>query len=95
MAAINLNIKCKVKLTPFGEKALKDYYCDYLKTVRLSTESLFESLHKPDENGYMNFQLWEMFMIFGSKIHMGMSEVPFEDNNILFPLKELIECQPM
>lgn len=32
----------------------------------------------------MKIQLWELMQVFGSSIHLGMREVPFKENNIMF-----------
>lgn len=65
---MNLNDIVRVKLTAKGLDIIKKYYYDLALPVRS---------REPDEDGYTTWQLWELFEMFGSHIHLGM-DVPFE-----------------
>ncbi|WP_188069024.1 hypothetical protein [Brevibacillus brevis] len=73
MIAVNMNECCKVKLTDFGVKVLTKHY-----------EQVPTSMPQPDVLGYYKFLLWQLFQIFGSTMHISMSEVPFEKNEFYF-----------
>lgn len=66
---INLNDVCIVKLTNFGNSLYEAHY---------------KRSPKPDEHGYVRFQLWELFQFLGPHMYLGMNEVPFERNEIEF-----------
>lgn len=65
---MNLNDTVKVKLTTKGLDLIKKFYKDLALPV---------CYREPDENGYTTWQLWELFEMFGSHIHLG-TDVPFE-----------------
>jgi hypothetical protein len=58
----NINNYVKVKLTPMGKEILKETY--------------FENIAE-DDNGWSRWQLWELMLIFGKHLHMGLDN-PFE-----------------
>ena len=78
--AINMNDKCIVKLTSSGRKLLEDHYAQFWKPVEI--DETIRVLHKPDDEGNMQFQLWVLFEIFGPHLYLGMPEVPFLNNQI-------------
>jgi hypothetical protein len=58
----NINDYVKVKLTEFGKQKYKDYYNQYsVKELKLVE----------DENGYVQFQLWELMHMFGKHFVLG------------------------
>ncbi len=68
MNKFNINNIVKVKITDRGVELLAFYYLGrQIDAVPL----------KIDENGYSEFQLWELFKIFGEHIHAGCV-LPFE-----------------
>jgi hypothetical protein len=68
----NINDYVKVKLTDCGRKILEDQHTE-LKMVLPDAEPL----HKPDEDGLVKFQLWELMSIFGGHLFNGC-QIPFE-----------------
>jgi hypothetical protein len=75
MIKININENCKVRLTDFGISVMKEHF-SYMPDEKY--------LRKPDALGYYSFSVWELFQIFGPRIHLGMSETPFVENVICF-----------
>lgn len=64
---INLNANVRVQLTEHGKIILAmDEY---------ATE-------KPDENGFIEMQLWRLMRVFGSVMFMGNPNLPFENMNV-------------
>lgn len=80
LTRVNMNVVCKVKLTKYGNSVLESHY-KKSRHIEEIAETI-KACHKPDENGAMSYQLWELFQIFGSEMHWGMREVPFQDNVI-------------
>lgn len=81
MLTVNMNDKCLLKLTPFGHEVLNAFYEDTRKTREERYEAI-KTMHHPDDQGNMDFQLWNLFQIFGPILHMGIKDVPFENNVI-------------
>jgi hypothetical protein len=65
---VNINTPVRVKLTDQG--------LSKLLTRRVPATS--------DENGFNQFQLWELFQIFGPHIYHGMPKPLFEGNDLYF-----------
>lgn len=65
MLKVNVNNKCRVKLTETG-KAIIDKQSNWLK------------FYKYDENGYYTTELWEIMNLFGSYLNNGQMNIPFE-----------------
>lgn len=84
MKKLNLNDNVKVKLTSFGLEILSMRYkerngnsTDFVPTI--------------DENGYTEYQLWELMNIFGEYYYVGAAELPFELNEIIFKEEVLVD----
>lgn len=86
---LNLNTKCRVKLTPFGEKVLFDKLYSFIPTLRQPNESFMmmsdsetnESFKMMSDPLY-TWPLHELFYYFGSETYMGNTQICFENNNI-------------
>ena len=66
---INMNEKVKVKLTAYGHKILRENFDALMKGNPFASMKFTEP--KVDEQGYTEFQLWELFQEFGYKINIG------------------------
>lgn len=84
MKKFNVNDHVRVKLNNRGLKILVDYY-EQLRLPRLN-DSFVLLNHKPDEDGYMKFQMWDLMVIFGS--HMGIGRELVFDCNIFLEIKD-------
>lgn len=87
MLTVNMNDKVLVKLTPFGHEVLNAFYEDTW-IIRKERYEAIKSMHHPDDQGNMTFQLWELFQIFGPVLYMGIKDIPFENNAITFTGQE-------
>lgn len=74
---LNMNQQCKVKLTPCGRKQYYWYYHDYGEYI---LEERMQYLSQNDN--VLVVELWKLANIFGSSMHNGCKEVPFENNEI-------------
>ena len=81
---INLNEFVKVKLNNYG----KVIYChqhdelnEFIKSK--GCKPLEPLLPKVDEDGYTEFQLWELMKLYGPHIGMGLP-TPFEMNVVVY-----------
>jgi hypothetical protein len=70
----NINEKVKVKLTPKGNGILRD-----------KGENPNDLMK--DENGFVEFQLWELMNLFGQQMYNGCTNIPFE-TTIIIPDKK-------
>jgi hypothetical protein len=70
LESFNLNNDVYMRLTPTGKKIL-------------NTQPYKLSAWKTDDEGYIHIPLWEVMRIFGKEMRMGMSEVPFVNNEIM------------
>lgn len=79
---INLNDFIKVKLTETGKDIFNHRFDDLNK--KLGKEVYKNISLKEDENGYVEFQLWDFMQIYGSYMYMAGPTVinPFE---IIYP----------
>lgn len=77
MKELSLNSEVIVKLTDYGKEILKSQ--GILNTIRI------------DENGYADFQMWELMHYFGSHMFIGDTKLPFEQNSIIIPDENLVE----
>jgi hypothetical protein len=68
----NINDYVRVKLTDHGRKILDDQHTEFKKVMPSA-----EPIHKPDEDGWCKFQLWELMSIFGQHLYNGC-QIPFE-----------------
>lgn len=76
-ATINLNDQYKAVLTATGARLRNEYYAD----IRKLYPSVAPALSIPGD--VVTEHLWEMMRIYGPTLHNGMSEVPFEKNQIV------------
>ena len=65
MASLHFNINnpVKVRLTDFGKRVLGKHQL---------------MMHRPDEDGYSEFQLWDLMSIYGPHLFNGALSLPFE-----------------
>lgn len=77
--SININNKIKVKLTDFG-KSILDKEVNKLKQISGAPDNY--TPYKTDNNGYIEFQLWQFMNIFGSSLYNGAIQV-IENNEML------------
>ena len=77
--SININNKIKVKLTRFGKSILDKEVCR-LKQVSEAPDNY--TPYETDDNGYTEFQLWQVMNIFGDYLYNGAIQV-IEHNEIL------------
>lgn len=82
MKQFNMNDFVKVKLTEFGEKVYAEHYKQY-ETKRKLTR---------DDNGYSEFQLWQLMNIFGSNMYNG-NKILFEGVKMLIKDKDLVNFE--
>lgn len=71
---ININDYVKVKLTDRGREILKTQHEDLRKQCPFLSE---EPSYKTDEDGWSQFQMWDLMVKFGPYIFMGC-DLPFE-----------------
>ena len=83
---INLNDFIKVKLTETGKEIFNHRFDDLNK--KLGKEVYKNISLKVDENGYVEFQLWDFMQIYGSYMYMAGPTVisPFE---IVYPTRQV------
>ena len=76
MKSFNINYNVKVRLTKFGKELHKKQWEDFWNSIGRLDEFLYTP-PKEDENGYVEFQLWNLMEKFGS--HCGVcKELAFE-----------------
>jgi len=72
---ININDYVKIKLTSYGETVLKNH----MNELNLKIPKYL----KPNKEGYITLQIWEVMSIFGKETYMG-NEQTIEHNEIIF-----------
>lgn len=74
---MNLNDRVKFKLTEYGKELLADSIKKDNELIEhvLGHEKANKTLPTPDINGEYSMQLWELFPIFGNKIHQGLKQI--------------------
>jgi len=83
----NINDPVKVKVTEYGYEVWLEYSNQFVKYSPTYPVTTIEELKaKQDDDGYTEFQLWDMMSIFGSKMQMGFKN-PIDTNIILLPEK--------
>ena len=88
-AAININKEVHVVLNEAG----RQQYIQYFK--KLFGDNYSADKHKQvPENGFMKFQLWELFHYFGEHIWHGANKLPFVSNMVILELADLEEVKP-
>lgn len=60
---LNINEIVFVRLTDHGKRILRESGCQYIKT---------------ENDGWSKWQLWDLMQSFGSHIHFGNRDLPFE-----------------
>lgn len=83
----NINHQVKVKVTDYGYDVWLEYsnqFAKYSPTYPIIT--IEELKANQDEDGYTEFQMWDMMSIFGPKMKMGLKN-PIDTNIILLPEK--------
>ncbi len=74
--SFNINYNIKVRLTNYGKELHKKYWEDFWSSVGRLDEFPYVS-PKEDENGYCEFQMWELMEKFGPYCGLG-KEIPFD-----------------
>jgi hypothetical protein len=70
--AWNLNNRVRFKLTDHGAKVLADRHIERLKGMRPAAVLSDGDVHpKPDKNGIVEMQMWELIQTFGPHMHWG------------------------
>lgn len=78
----NINDRIKVKLTEHGKAILRRDVIDTMSALKnLRADSY--SFYLEDEEGYIEFQLWDFMRIFGSYFWNGCPQI-IEKNEIIF-----------
>ena len=75
---INMNEYVYVKLTDFGKSIIEKEDTDIETKAHIKPE-----IRKQTELG-RQFQLYELFSLFGKYMYNGSASVPFENNVIIF-----------
>lgn len=83
---ININIAVGLKLTEAGKKHYRKFFDDYALVAPGVVDAHVDRMTKPDKDGYVWWQLWHVMEVFGSLMHLGMIEQPFERNELVFDL---------
>lgn len=73
----NINDYVRVRLTPYGHKALFDQYLALISHYPYKTPPFPYSAPKEDENGWSKWQMWDLMSTLGGSISMGGPN-PFE-----------------
>jgi hypothetical protein len=74
----NTNCKVWVRLTAKGKEVYNKHWDKYIRWANITAPEL-----KPDKDGWVEFQLWDLMNIFGES-HYNGCDIPFEGNVILF-----------
>lgn len=86
MKSFNINSTVKIKLTKFGKELHKKQWEDFWSSIGKLDEFPYTP-PKEDENGYCEFQLWDLMEKFGA--YCGLGRVPLFDTVILIDEKDL------
>ena len=70
----NMNEYVKVKLKIKGWETLSRWHNRFATT----TEERLKRIYEVDEDGYTEFQLWNLVQIFGDQFYMGNDNYPFD-----------------
>lgn len=71
----NIDNNVKVKLTEYGKDILREQHNSLYKTINVKKEF---KLPPEDDNGYSEWQLWNLMATFGDWINFGTVLTPFE-----------------
>lgn len=83
MFTYNINDRIKVKLTCHGKAILEHEVADTMNMLKNLNFSDDYFPYPEDEDGYIEFQLWNFMRIFGSHFHVGCFPI-IEHNEIIF-----------
>ncbi len=86
MKSFNINYPVKVKLTKFGKELHKKQWEDFWSSIGRLDENPYIP-PKEDENGYVEFQMWDLMEKFGN--HCGLSKKLAFETVILIDEKHL------
>jgi hypothetical protein len=90
MKSFNINSIVKVKLTDYGRKVLEIRHNEFWSSYgKLDKHPYIPKTE--DENGFVEFQLWELMEKLGNECSLG-GELPFE-TTILIDEKDLRELK--
>lgn len=70
MKSFNINSTVKVRLTEFGKKLHKEKWEDFWSSVGKLKEFPYNPPEE-DENGFVEYQLWQLMEDFGSYCKLG------------------------
>lgn len=89
MKTFNINKRVKVKLKEEGLNYLVCQYNEMVKKHKLKSElkTIKDYKSQLDEDGYMDFQLWDFMMTFGPTTDIALE--PMFDLDILFYDRDL------
>ncbi len=87
MKSFNINYNVKVRLTKFGKELHRQRWEDFWNSYGKFEYQFPYTPPKEDENGYCEFQMWELMEKFGPYCGLGC-EPPF-DTVILINEKDL------
>lgn len=84
--SVNLNDLCRVRLTPIGQEALKNYCLNLHSGNVVGAERMFQTIVKGNPNGIVEMHFHELLQYFGSHFVHGADYriLPFVDNAIVF-----------
>jgi hypothetical protein len=91
MKQFNINATVKVRLTKFGKELHKKQWEDFWSSCNRLEDFPYDP-PKQDENGYVEFQMWELMETFGG--HIGLCKEPAFDTVILIDDKNLKNTSP-
>lgn len=74
--SFNINYTVKIRLTKYGKELLMKQWKDFWRSVGKLDENPYTPPEE-DENGYVEFQMWDLMRDFGSYCGLGY-ELPFE-----------------
>jgi len=84
--SLNINSTVKVKLTDYGRKVLEIQHNEFWSSYGKLDEFPYIP-REEDENGFVEFQLWELMETLGS--YEGVCKEPVMDTTILIDEKDL------
>ena len=74
MKTLNINSYVRIKPTEFGLETLRKKY----EVIKEWYPAEFNRLTTPDEDGYIEMQLWQVMHIFGKNMYSGSNKIPFD-----------------
>lgn len=83
---VPLNDFVKVRLTKEGVEHYKKHYEDSYRDSHIKAEDVMPKL-KEDKDGFVEFQLWKLMLIFGNEMYHGNPKSMFINGEIRFNRK--------